>query len=56
MSKPNATIPDKWPSNLSTSWNMTNPVKLKVNNTDANVYLAVSCSIETFWLAVLVFV
>jgi len=44
LSKPKATIPDNWPSYLSTSWNMANPVSLEVNRTDANVYLAVSCS------------
>lgn len=42
LSTPGSVIPDKWPSRLSTSWNVANPLTLKVNNIDANVYLAVS--------------
>lgn len=43
LSKPKAVVPDTWPPDLSTSWNIDNPVCLKINDTDANVYIAVSC-------------
>ncbi|XP_065919930.1 5'-3' exonuclease PLD3-like isoform X2 [Dysidea avara] len=35
-------IPDKWPTNVSTTLNLNNPARLRVNKTDANVYLASS--------------
>jgi len=35
-------IPDNWPANLSTTLNLNHPARLRVNKTDANVYLAVS--------------
>jgi len=43
LSHPGApSIPDNWPTNLSTALNLNHPARLKVNETNADVYLAVS--------------
>ncbi|XP_061453836.1 5'-3' exonuclease PLD3 isoform X2 [Rhineura floridana] len=37
---PDATIPSPWPANYSTTYNKETPLELKLNDTDAGVYLS----------------
>jgi len=49
LSNPTSVIPAKWPSSLSTLWNIANPASLEVNGTNASVFLAVSDD-EVVWV------
>lgn len=55
LSKPKAAVPDKWPSYLATTWNMVNPLTLELNNSAAEVYIAVSVHNKTLQVTIAVF-
>lgn len=44
LGQPNTPIPDPWPSQYDTEYNVTSPMKVQLNGTDSLVFLSVSMS------------
>ena len=45
LGNPDAKVPDRWPSDFDTKFNMENPMEVYYNNTYSRSYLSVSLSI-----------